>query len=123
MTNKNNKNQYMKTPSYLIAVLFSLISIISCSDKNSSSQDNAESSQQLDERPLHPDVQTDFGKIGDYQTMDEYYLDDNGKKVWHGYRKNLYPTGQPKTVSFYEHGNLQWTETYDEVGNILTSNR
>jgi hypothetical protein len=24
--------------------------------------------------------------------MDEYYLDENGGKIWHGYRKNLYPT-------------------------------
>jgi hypothetical protein len=55
--------------------------------------------------------------------MDEYYLDVNGDKVWHGYRKNLYPTLSPKIVSFYEHGELIWTETYDEVGNVLSSDR
>ena len=113
----------MKKQSYLIAVLISLLAITSCSENKSSSEDNNESSQVLDDKPLHPDVQTDFGQIGDYQTMDEYYLDDNGKKVWHGYRKNIYPNGRPKIVSFYEYGDLQWSETYDEAGNTLTSNR
>lgn len=112
----------MKKQSYLVAALVSLIAISSCSE-NKSSENKNESSQVLDEKPLHPDVQTDFGQIGNYQTMDEYYLNNKGKKVWHGYRKNLYPNGQPKTVSFYEYGDLQWTETYDEVGNVLTSNR
>lgn len=114
----------MKVHNYLFAALFILMVIAGCSDKKSSSNDsNNESSEQIEDNPSNPDIQTDFGQIGDYQTMDEYYLNNNGKKVFHGYRKNLYPTGQPKTVSFYEHGNLQWSETYDEVGNVLTSNR
>lgn len=75
------------------------------------------------DKPLHPDVKTDFGEIGSYKTMDEYYMNNNGSKVWHGYRKNLYATGQPRLVSFYEHGKLMWTEKYDEVGNVTSTDR
>lgn len=59
--------------------------------------------------------------------MDEYYTDNNVNKVCYGYRKkykkNLYATGQPHLVSFYEHGKLMWTEKYDEVGNVTSTDK
>ena len=110
--------------SQIVKMLLALIIVSSCSS-NETKEMSIESSNDIIEqpRPTNPKIETDYGQIGEYHTMDEYYLDENGGKVWHGHRKNLYPTLSPKIVSFYEHGELMWTETYDEVGNILSSNR
>ena len=107
------------------AIIFLFATIISGCKSDESKEISLDSTTDKIEKtlPTNPKIETDFGQIGDYHTMDEYYLDENGGKIWHGYRKNLYPSLSPKTVSFYEHGDLIWTETYDEVGNILTSNR
>ena len=106
-------------------VIFLLLTVISSCKTNDSEEISSDTTLDKIEKlkPTNPKIETDYGQIGDYHTMDEYYLDENGGKIWHGYRKNLYPTLSPKTVSFYEHGDLMWTETYDEVGNVLTSNR
>ena len=74
------------------------------------------------ELSVNPDVQTDYGQLGDYRTMDEYYM-DGSRKVYHGYRKNLYASGSARMVSYYEHGKLLWTEEYDQAGNVTSSNR
>jgi hypothetical protein len=106
-------------------IIFLLAIIISSCSADESKEISLDSTTDKIEKtlPTNPKTETDFGQIGDYKTMDEYYLDENGGKIWHGYRKNLYPTLSPKTVSFYEHGELKWTETYDEVGNVLTSSK
>ncbi len=92
---------------------------LSCNETKNEDEDN---SQKI-EHPINPEIKTDYGQFGEMQTMDEYYIDNNGNKIWHGYRKNLYPSMQPKTVSYYEYGEEMWTESYDEVGNVLTSTR
>lgn len=96
---------------------FILFILNSCSSKN-------ETELKIDKKEkVDFEIQTSYGKIGNYMTMDEFYYDEKNIKVYHGYRKNLYPSGSPKIVSFYENGELKWTETYDEVGNIITSNK
>lgn len=107
----------------ILLLTLTLLHLSSCGD--SSEIDLGEATSQVEEsiKPINPVVKTDYGQIADYHTMDDYYLDENGKKIWHGYRKNLYPTLSPKTVSYYEYGEEIWTETYDEVGNVLTSNK
>lgn len=117
----------LKTKNIIIAgIIFAFIGcgVQSCKDNRSESvNEKGVDADAIDDKPLHPDVKTDFGEIGNYKTMDEYYIDKNGNKQWHGYRKNLYPTGQPSIVSFYEHGKLIWTEKYDEVGNVISTDR
>ena len=107
------------------AIIFLVVAVLSsCSTDDSQEISSDTSIDKIEKlKPTNPKIETDYGQIGDYHTMDEYYLDENGSKVWHGYRKNLYPTLSPKTVAFYEHGEEIWIETYDEVGNVLTSNR
>jgi hypothetical protein len=108
----------------LVKIFFLLTVLSSCNSNNAEELSNESKTDKIEKiKPTNPKIETDYGQIGDFHTMDEYYLDENGVKIWHGYRKNLYPTLSPKTVSFYEHGDLMWSETYDEVGNVLTSNR
>lgn len=74
------------------------------------------------EYPVNPDIQTEYGQLGDCKTVDEFYMDGT-RKVYHGYRKNLYSSGSPKIASYYEHGKLIWTEEYDQAGNVTSSNK
>ncbi len=93
------------------------ICTLGCNDSNK--EQTIEESRTLDFQ-----IETNHGELpGGFRTMDEYYVDSKGNKKYHGYRKNLYPSGMSKTVSYYEHGTLKWTEKYDEAGNVLSSDR
>ena len=111
----------MRKKLFCILLFSSSLLFTSCDSSKSKTEKNSSIN---DDKPLHPDVKTDYGDLpGGYKTMDEYYIDKNGNRQWHGYRKNLYPTLIPKMVSYYQYGELIWTETYDETGNVLTSNK
>jgi hypothetical protein len=69
-------------------------------------------------------IKTAFGDLpngGRY--MDEYYLDESGNKVWHGFRKNIYPSGQIRMEEKYEDGVSLWYVKYDEMGQIIEDTR
>ncbi len=77
-----------------------------------------------DNKPSNPNVKTDYGQLpGGYTTMDEYYLDKNGNKVWHGRRVTNYPSGMKRMEAFYEYGESKGYVKYDEVGNVTEDTR
>lgn len=105
----------------LIGLILATIGYFGDSDTNDNKAKDEKEAQNK-EQPANPDIKTDHGQLPNgYRTMDEYYINENGEKVYHGYRKNLYPSGQPKMVSKYEHGKLQWTKEYDKAGNLVKS--
>lgn len=112
----------MKTTIIIVFTFIAIIIISGCSS-NDSSHIEINSKEDFNEFPLNPEILTKHDKIGQHQIMDEYYLSKKGRKVWHGYRKNLHSNGFPRMTSYYQHGKLQWTETYDELGNVIKSDR
>ena len=123
--NTMNANLFLKKPQiiFLIAVLISF-SQAGCGTKKEKVVEEVNVQTNEDERPLHPDVKTDYGSLpGGYTTMDEYYIDKNGNKVWHGRRVNFYPSGAKEMEAFYEYGEDKGYIKYDEVGNVLVDTR
>lgn len=101
--------------------LASILTFESCDNKVSSNSTNEKVS---DEKPSNPDVKTDYGELpGGYKTMDEYYIDAKGNKVWHGRRVNFYPSGAKKMEAFYEYGESKGYIKYDEAGNVTEDTR
>lgn len=91
--------------------------IISCSNETAKTETNTTVS---DDKPLNPDVKTDYGALPDnYTTQDEYYINSSGNKVWHGHRKTFYPGGRLRFDAYYEHGNNLWNKKYDTDGNQI----
>ncbi len=107
----------------IAAILFMAAILSSCGSNSSSSSSEGKSSSS-DEKPLHPIVKTDYGELpGGYKTMDEYYIDNNGNKVWHGRRLTQYPSGMTKMEAFYEYGVSKGYVKYDEAGNVIEDTR
>jgi len=99
-----------------------LINLQSCNNKESKS-DNTSITDKSDV-PANPEIKTDYGELpGGYKTMDEYYIDSKGNKVWHGRRVTQYPSGAKKMEGFYEHGVSKGYIKYDEVGNVTEDTR
>jgi len=101
------------------------ISLQSCKNKDTA-KNKSEQTEQVNsnEKPSSPNVKTDYGELpGGYKTMDEYYLDSKGNKVWHGRRVNMYPSGAKKMEAFYEHGESKGYVKYDEAGNVTEDTR
>lgn len=102
-------------------VLLLTFTLQSCENKTSKNTTNEKVS---DEKPANPDVKTDYGELpGGFKTMDEYYLDKNGNKVWHGRRVTNYPSGMKKMEAFYEYGESKGYVKYDEAGNVTEDTR
>lgn len=100
-----------------------MLGISSCGEKRSSDSKQSKD-EATTERPSNPEIETTYGELpGGFTTMDEYYLDDNGNKVWHGRRVTNYPSGMKKMEAFYEHGKEQGYIKYDEVGNVIEDTR
>ena len=111
----------IKTLSKTIFFTMLFFSVASCGNKKEKTDTNPSIN---DEKPLHPEIKTDFGELpGGYKTMDEYYLDGNNNKVWHGRRLNIYPSGRNRMEAFYEHGVEKGYIKYDEAGNVLEDTR
>jgi hypothetical protein len=106
----------------LLLLAITAVFLTSCSSENTNETATLKTEKE-EEHPLNPKVISKHGELGIYKTLDEYYTNDSGSKTYHGYRKNLYPTLRPRMISYYQHGTLIWTESYDEVGNVLSSNR
>lgn len=104
-----------------VVVFLTTFTLQSCENKVSKNTTNEKVS---DEKPTKPDIKTVYGELPDgYKTMDEYYLDKNGNKVWHGRRVTFYPSGMKRMEGFYEHGVDKGYVKYDEVGNITEDKR
>ena len=94
------------------------------SGSHKSSSSNSSSSSSSSDKPSNPDVKTDYGTLpGGYTTMDEYYIDNGGNKVWHGRRVTNYPSGMKRMEAFYEHGVEKGYVKYDEAGNVIQDTR
>ena len=69
-------------------------------------------------------IQTTSGNLpngGRY--VDEYYLDESGNKVWHGFRKNFYSSGLIEMEEKCEDGKALWYIKYNEMGQIILDTR
>lgn len=105
-----------------------IISIVAIGFQSCKNKDNAKSkpeqTETTTEKPSNPEVKTVYGELpGGYKTMDEYYLDSKGEKVWHGRRLTQYPSGAKKMEAFYEHGVSKGYVKFDEVGNVTKDTR
>ena len=102
------------------AILFASFILTSCDNTNSTKSESKNEQQ----KSQSYSTQTDWGELpGGYKTMDQYYIDNNGNKVWHGVRKNIYPSGRTKMECFYVDGTLEGCVDYDEAGNVIKDTR
>ncbi|MEI8204144.1 MAG: ankyrin repeat domain-containing protein [Bacteroidota bacterium] len=97
----------------------------SCNKGSHSSSSSSESnSASSNDRPTNPVVKTDYGTLSDGSTtMDDYYIDNTGNKVWHGRRITNYPSGKKRMEAFYEYGEEKGYVKYDEAGNVIIDTR
>jgi hypothetical protein len=69
-------------------------------------------------------IETKYGDLPNgYSYMDEFYMDENNNKIFHGRRVNSYPGGRRKMECFYQHGVLNGCVEYDEIGNVTSDTR
>ena len=73
-------------------------------------------------KPENPVIKIDYNTTTNsgtenYTTSEEYYIDNDGKKVKHGYSRSFYILGGGLArEDYYEHGEQFWWKEYDKFG-------